>query len=783
MLKRTISHEPGLSGLEKRRKIGSSSDGGLGGTISPQLTNEAYTVGWICAIPTEYVAARLFLDKEHMRPKFKPAEDTNHYTLGEMGGHNVVIAVLPGGEYGASSAANVASNMLRTFPQIRIGLMVGIGGGAPSEEHDIRLGDVVVSMPSGGNAGVLQYDFGKTLQSREFCMTGFLDQPPTVLRTSVCGLQVQYEMYGHCLNESIEITLQKWPKINRKYGRPDISTDRLYPANVVHHEQPCCLAATRGDIPEPISRPQRTEDAHNPVVHYGLIGTANQLMKDALVRDRLSKEKGILCFEMEAAGLMNHFRCLVIRGICDYSDSHKNKDWQGYAAMTAAAYTKDLLCQIQPSDVVAEERLNQFVLESVSRIDENVEALKLKATRKEDLEVLDWVSSVDYGPQQSDFFKRVQPGTGLWFLQSVQYRDWISAETKTLFCPGMPGAGKTILASIIIYDLWSRFREDASIGIAHIYINFRRRGEQTPEGLISSVLKQLAGRLVPLPEQVRRLYHDHRVARTRPPFKGLSDALDSTLRQYYRTYIVIDALDECDASTGCRDRFLSEIFRAQSGGKVSILVTSRNNPEIQNKFTECAILEIRANSNDVEKYVDNRISELPAFIRDNSSLQQDIKASINRTADGMFLLAQLYLDSLKGKLTLRAVRKALEDFVAGSDAYEHAYSSAMERINGQPREEADLARRILSWIAFARRPLVTEELRHALSVEAGMSHLDEDDLLQVDMASMCAGLVTIDKESDIIRLVHYTTQQYFEKSFQRWFAAASHAVIWNMKLA
>ncbi|GAW22191.1 hypothetical protein ANO14919_117260 [Xylariales sp. No.14919] len=463
-------------------------------------------------------------------------------------------------------------------------------------------------------------------------------------------------------------------------------------------------------------------------------------MKDALVRDRLSKEKGILCFEMEAAGLMNHFRCLVIRGICNYSDSHTNKDWQGYAAMTAAAYTKDLLCQIQPSDLAAEERLNGFVviLESAPRTEENIDALKFKAAGKK-------ISKSWAGSRQPTMvlnrmiFKRAQLGTGQWLLQFIQYWGWLSTKAKTLFCLGMFGTGKTILASIIIYDLWS------------------------------SVLKQLAGRLVPLPEQVRRLYHNHRVVRTRPSSKDLSDALYFTLGQYYGTYIVIDALGQCDASTGCRDRFLSEIFRAQSGGKVSILVTPRNNPEIQNKFTECAILEIRANSNDVEKYVDNHISELPAFIRDNSSLQQDIKASINRTADGMFLLAQLYLDSLKGKLTLRAVRKALEDFVAGPDAYEHAYSSAMERINGQPREEADLARRILSWIAFARRPLVTEELRHALSVEAGMSHLGEDDLLQVDMASMCAGLVTIDKESDIIRLVHYTTQQYFEKSFQRWF--------------
>ena len=84
-------------------------------------------------------------------------------------------------------------------------------------------------------------------------------------------------------------------------------------------------------------------------------------MKDALARDTLVKEKDVLCFEMEAAGLINHFLCLVIRGICDYSDSHKNKEWQGYAAMSAAVYAKDLLCRIAPSRVEAERKITDIL--------------------------------------------------------------------------------------------------------------------------------------------------------------------------------------------------------------------------------------------------------------------------------------------------------------------------------------------------------------------------------------------------------------------------------------
>ena len=128
----------------------------------------SYTVGWICALRVEYVAAQVFLDEEHERPSFVPPNDTNDYALGKIAEHNVVIAVLPDGDYGTSSAANVATNMLSTFLNVRIGLMVGIGGGVPSGNHDIRLGDVVVSAPRGGEGGVFRYDFGKSVQGQSF---------------------------------------------------------------------------------------------------------------------------------------------------------------------------------------------------------------------------------------------------------------------------------------------------------------------------------------------------------------------------------------------------------------------------------------------------------------------------------------------------------------------------------------------------------------------------------------------------------------------------------------
>jgi nucleoside phosphorylase len=376
MPKKRANNQETISNVEKRRKTGDYDAGtprpDHAGKASPSaprqgLSRDNYTVGWICAINTEYVAAQLFLDEKHERPEDVTTHDNNDYTLGKVGKHNVVIAVLPYGQYGITSAASVGRDMLHSFPNVRIGLMVGIGGGAPSDKHDIRLGDIVVSTPGDGKGGVFQNDFGKKIQGQSFRLTGFLNQPPLVLLAAVNGLKAQYKIDGHQLEETINDILEKKPRLRKEYKRPDPSSDRLYQTKFVHPENEAnCSVSCNKDLSNLKTRAIRAEDEDNPVIHYGLIASGNQLMKDAEVRDKFAKDMDILCFEMEAAGLMNHFPCLVIRGICDYSDTHKNKEWQGYAAMAAAVYAKDLLCRIAPSRVDAERKISDVLSSSQS---------------------------------------------------------------------------------------------------------------------------------------------------------------------------------------------------------------------------------------------------------------------------------------------------------------------------------------------------------------------------------------------------------------------------------
>jgi nucleoside phosphorylase len=306
-------------------------------------------------------AAKVMLDEVHEDLPVS-ATDHNTYILGRIKEHNVVIACLPSGDYGLVSANTVAMQLLSSFHSIRFGLMVGIGGGVPSSVADIRLGDIVVSKPTGIHGGVVQYDYGKAL-SGAFQQTGMLNRPPQILLTALSKLQTYHLTEGSRIADFLAEVEHKIPRQALKFARPTRG-DHLY-SYEYEHVDPHAMTCNACDSNHIVSRPRR---GHNePQIHYGLIGSANQLVRDSKFRDRLGRELGVYCVEMEAAGLLNNFPCLVVRGICDYADSHKNKEWQGYASAVAAAYAKELiLCtsvrQMDQAQTVRESLSNGMFL-------------------------------------------------------------------------------------------------------------------------------------------------------------------------------------------------------------------------------------------------------------------------------------------------------------------------------------------------------------------------------------------------------------------------------------
>jgi nucleoside phosphorylase len=332
--KRTYQDEEPSGSLPKRsRTFDIASNDGIypNHDAHSPLVHGDYTIAWICALPLELAASRAMLDEEHPLPP-NQAGDDNNYVLGRIDQHNVVMACLPG-QYGTNNAAIVATNLKRSFPNIRATLMVGIGGGSPSQA-DLYLGDVVVG------TRVMQYDMGKMVAGGLFQGTADAKTPAWLLNSAVSALRSKHG--PHRFSSRMTSLLRSRLSNILRPSHPD----HLFQASYEHHPlgAPTCSGCDLEKL-----QPRAARSSDEPWIHYGVVASGNSVMKDGKARDDIAQRLSALCFEMEAAGMMDNLQCLPIRGICDYSDSHKNKEWQDYAAATAAAYARELLEGLPPS--------------------------------------------------------------------------------------------------------------------------------------------------------------------------------------------------------------------------------------------------------------------------------------------------------------------------------------------------------------------------------------------------------------------------------------------------
>ncbi|PLN80386.1 nucleoside phosphorylase [Aspergillus taichungensis] len=711
------------------------------------LTYSDYTVGWICALPKELTAATAVLDQIHPGLS-KPPDDPNAYTLGSIGGHNIVIACLPNGKVASHSIAISVTQMTRTLPLVIFSLIVGIGGGIPPK---VSLGDVVVGTPGDGHQGMVEWDFDKAEDGRLFGRVGGHNSPPTALLTALAKMESQGELWGYKIPQYLDDMGRKWPNMVPGYTHP--------PCGKGHK------IAGIGLEPEQVQSDGAKRQSDDMRVHYGLIASGGQAIADARFRDSLDEYLGgdVLCVETGAAGLNDDFPCLVIRGISNYADSQTTDEWQEYAAGVAAACARELLQYVQPSDAVG-GRSGQDIL---SHVIDRLEIMRIKLDRIENTEILNWLTPIDYGPRHSELISKRQPGTGQWFLDSDEYYFWRTSDSQTLFCPGIPGSGKTMMTAIVIHDLSTQFLQDPSVGFAYIYCEYRHRNEQRLEELLASLLKQLCQDRPFLPDIVRHVFSRHQNKRTRPLLEEIIQALMSVMVMYSKVFIIVDGLDECQTSDGCLAGFLSQLTNLQAQCNVNIFATSRFTPQVLKTFKSSTRLEISAHDQDIQRYLNARVSQLQhTFL---ALHVEEILNSIIKAVDGMFRLAQLRFDSIQTRKTIKKVRDSLK----GGSVYEHAYNNTMQRIQELDSDAQNLAKDTLSWITFAKRPLSPAELQHALAVEHDEPDLDHDNLPQIeDMISVCAGLITVDKHSGVIRFAHYTMKEYFRQTQKHWFPNA-----------
>ncbi|KAL1885609.1 hypothetical protein Plec18167_001104 [Paecilomyces lecythidis] len=638
----------------------------------------SFTIGWISALPVEHAAGEALLNEE-----YDNHGDMVQYTLGRIHDHNVVMACLPAGQIGTTAAATVATEMRLQFPSLRSYLLVGIGGGVPSSDADIRLGDVVVSEPQGKYGGVVQYDLGKTITGGAQIRTGIMSLPSSELLTAVAKLQsCRSAEKSHFSDYLAEVAHRS------EYNRDLTGPDQLFDASYDHTGETCAEC----DPTKVLFRIQRT--SCEPHIHFGTIASGNQVIKDGRTRDRLSAElKGILCFEMEAAGMMNQLRCLVIRGICDYADSHKNKTWQPFAAATAAACAKEILSFL-PS--INSASLNQLTTAAP------------------------WLSYMkslrfDQMDARRTTIRNAHVKTCRWLLNRQEYQDWLnrhlfSQHRGFLWIKGKPATGKSTIMRFIYEQTVTKLKDTVIVAFF-----FNARGEEMERsvlGMYQSLLYQLLDKLPDLQEvfDSLKLMHPTDVDFHQWDVETLQSLFKTAVENLAQRPLIcfIDALDECEEDQ-VRDMisFFEQLGEIASQHKcyLHVCFSSRHYPHISIASGIELVLENQeGHEHDILNYIE---SELRIG---KTELAKQIKSEVLNRASGIFLWAVLVvqmLNKLADRGQVHRLRKQLSEIPNG------LHDLLRDILTRGERNTANMVL-CLQWILYARRPLRCEELYFAI---------------------------------------------------------------------
>jgi ankyrin repeat protein len=455
----------------------------------------------------------------------------------------------------------------------------------------------------------------------------------------------------------------------------------------------------------------------------------------------------------------------------------------------------------------------------------------MKATMDETRlkEMIDWLSPLNFVAKQSLLFGEQHEGTCKWFLGCEDFRGWKESENAILFCPGIPGAGKTMLSSIVVNELDKlRLSEKGGVtkaAILMLYCKWDDSHSQSISGLLASLVKQIAQRYGVFWEGTSEMFSKHSKAGTSPGSDEYMSALNSELRHFPKTFIVVDGLDELRDE---KSRLVLLETLTSLEAKVNIMVTSRPVDNITRHFAdiersiycdgcgkadqryqfhcfdcdetvsdgfdlceEChdkgarcgqrghilvkqfnsTRIDITAMEEDLLAYVKWRVGSsyfLQRCVDTKTGLMADIVETVVQKNDGMFLLAKFNMDTLASKLRPGEVVEALNVLPKELNG---TYNDAMLRIKDLPESQKEVAMDFLRWVVFAERPLQCREIEHAIAITDKDRDIDPDNIIRVQiLASMCAGLVKFD-ESECVRLVHYSAKNYFSETENqdRWF--------------
>ncbi|KAF3226936.1 hypothetical protein TWF191_004297 [Orbilia oligospora] len=610
--------------------------------------------------------------------------------------------------------------MLNTFQNIRIGLMVGIGGGAPlyvpgADERDIRLGDVVVSKPFDGRGGVIQYDFGKNNQGQDFKLTGFLNQPPLLLLAAITELSSEYAMIegGNGIKGHINSVLEKYPTLRANYERPSSTSDKLYRSEIVHPDnataEASCATLCGDDLSKLTKRPERPKD-DNPVIHYGLVASANQLMKNAVLRDKLAVQNKIL-FEAEK-------KVIEIPGI---------------------------LTSIE------------------KKIDELHASVARSMSTEKRQDIYRWLSPPDSSTNYNAAIKEHLQGSGLWFIESSKFSEWKIQRNSRLWLHGIPGCGKTILSSIVIAHL----KQIYSGQLLYFYFDYKDVDKQSLEGMLRGLINQLYYRSRRNSGVLESLFTSHHYGEDQPSCQSLRTTFLSMAEKTGEIWLVLDALDECNREKRKELMlWINEINASSEERNIHLLITSRPEADIESEvrkyIAESCIISVGSEliSEDINAYIRFRVAGDAEFSRWKSRVEQtEIEDVLAKKANGMFRWAKCQLDVLGNCLDPDSLHKALGSLPENLD---ETYARIIRNIPSVYKKKAI---RILQFLTYSPGPVEVVEIVDALAVDTDeKTYFDPSRrmLCPNEVLHYCSGLVVISSQwyRPVLQLAHLSVREY-----------------------
>ena len=668
---------------------------------------EDYHVAIICALGIESKAVTGIFDKIHetsVNLWCKTNGDHNAYTTGRIGKHNVVLTYMPG--LGKANASTVASTIKTTFRNIALALVVGICGGAPctlgKDTKDIHLGDVVISTE------IKQTDLGRNYSDSFIAKTsneGNHGLPARSIQSFLSKLQNLHSSLETKVRSGTQALLSHF-----SYQAPDVKSEILYDSNYLHkhHEssnRPQCRICSSSPIAvcdqsrslscQDLSCDTKKENQQwrenvfkGPAIHFGPISSTDTVLKNGAARDALIANHKVIAFEMEGAGVSNtDLPTIVVKGVCDFADSHKNKDWQEYAAITAAAGSRVLLEEWTPTSLGlriehedSEERQRNLKISYLDSL--NFREINLRLHN----------------------IKEPHPQTCTWIFDTLEFQTWLNAENFShrnhiLWIKGKPGSGKSTIMKHIYHAIHQQ-RFFAGRTLATFF--FHARGSEMQKnmrGLFQSLLHQLM--------RCNTEMLDAFVSFFPAPRGQKSDKREWTAEELqtfllfcasenllHDTVVLIDALDECgqDEARELADLCENLALNASVNGlNLSICLSIRRFPNIT--MDDCVELHLDNAPNhqaDIQRFVWDKIC-----VRD-----QVLVDKICKKAQHVFLWTVLAIRTLKkafdeGK-SLQDMLNSLEDLPSDM----HAIFQALLRpsLNIQTRL-------MLQLVLYAREPL------------------------------------------------------------------------------